>query len=105
MAGSRYTFRTAFLVALLPQFLLWLLYVLLLILADESVFHRLVLWFYSPVVSLIEQLQFASGWRTWVSFGIQVLLGPLLGAFVYPLAIGLAVHIWRTRGNNERPAA
>jgi hypothetical protein len=92
MPTARRPFLVPFLMAFALQFAVWLLYFVMAF-YEETSFHGIVLWFYAPVVSLLERFQFAVGWRNWISFAVQVLFGPLLGALVYSLLIGSLVYL------------
>jgi len=100
MSGTRRAFSIPFLIAFAAQFVLWLVYFVLAF-DEETSFHGIVLWFYTPVVSLLERLQFAIGWRTSISFAIQVLFGPLLGALIYSLVIGYVAYLFRTHSGRR----
>jgi len=104
-AASR-TFAAVFLVALAPQLIVWALYLFTFSdSGEETAFQENVLWYYSPVVFPIEQLEYATGWRTWVSFGLQLFFGPLLGALVYSALIAYAVCVVLRRSLRDRSAA
>jgi len=97
------TFAAAFLAALAPQLVVWALYFLSFDdSGGETTFQESVLWFYWPVVFPIEQLQFATGWRTWVSFGLQLFFGPLVGALVYSALVAYAAYVVRRRRLRDR---
>lgn len=94
MSKAQKTYAIAFLIAFVPQLIVWTLYFLSF--SDsggETNFQENVLWFYWPVIFPIEQLQYATGWRTWVTFGLQILFGPLIGALVYSALVAWGVSV------------
>jgi len=106
MSRAQRTFTIAFLIAFVPQLIVWALYFLSF--SDsggETTFQKNVLWLYWPVVFPIEQLQYATGWRTWVSFGLQLFFGPLIGALVYSALIAYTVRVVLRRNLRDRSAA
>lgn len=106
MSRAQRTFTIAFLVAFVPQLIVWAVYFLSF--SDsggETTLQKDVLWFYRPVVFPIEQLQYAIGWRTWVSFGLEIFFGPLIGALVYSALVAGALCVVLRRNLRDRSAA
>ena len=104
---ARRSFTTTFVIALVPQAVIWILYWFFGIDSSgrETTFQRNLLWFYWPVVFLIDQFQYAIGWQTWVSLGIQVIFGPLIRALIYSALFAYAVHTLRRGRGGKRSAA
>ncbi|HEY7240850.1 MAG TPA: hypothetical protein VH600_16870 [Burkholderiales bacterium] len=105
MAHSRRTFSVAFAIALAAQLALWILYWFFGLDSSgrETTFQRVLLGLYWPVLRILE---FAMEPLTWWRLGFLISFGPLIGAAIYSLGIGIATIFLRKGGNaSEQTAA
>jgi hypothetical protein len=106
MSKAQRTFTIAFVASFVPQLVVWAVYFLSFSNSSgETPLQKNVLWFYWPVILPIEQLQYATGWRTWATFGLQIVFGPLIGALVYSAIVAGALCLVLRRNLRDRSAA
>ena len=106
MTRSQRAFVIAFLISFVPQLAIWISYLLFGVDSSgrETTFQSIILWFYWPVVALIQQFRDIIGWWTWFSFGIELFFGPLVGAITYSVLFAFAAQMVR-RGRGSGPSA
>ena len=106
MTHNQRAFVIAFLISFVPQLAIWISYLLFGVDSSgrETTFQSIILWVYSPVVALIQRFRDITGWYSWLGYGVQLFVGPLVGAITYSVLFAFAAQMVR-RGRGSGPSA